>query len=54
MKKAKDKESTATVDRSKVKEENLEVGGRKCWRGTGCHPSFIFRYVLTLRVNIAS
>ena len=21
---------------------------------TGCHPSFIFRYVLTLRVNIAS
>ena len=23
-------------------------------RVTGCHPSFIFRYVLTLRVNIAS
>ena len=33
MKRAKDKESTATVDGSKVKEEKLEVAGGKCWRG---------------------
>ena len=30
---ADDKESTATVDASKVKEENLEVAGGRCWRG---------------------
>ena len=28
-----DKENTATVDGSKVKEEELEVAGGKCWRG---------------------
>ena len=33
MKKAEDKENTATVDASKAKEENLEVAGEKCWRG---------------------
>ena len=33
MKKAEDKEITATVDGSKVKEEKLEVAGEKCWRG---------------------
>ena len=33
MKKAEDKKSTATVEASKVKEENLEVAGEKCWRG---------------------
>ena len=33
LKKAEDKESTATVDGSKVKEEKLEVAGGKCWRG---------------------
>ena len=33
MKKADDKESTATVDPSKVKEEKMEVAGGKCWRG---------------------
>ena len=27
------KENRATVDASKVKEENLEVAGGKCWRG---------------------
>ena len=26
-------ENRATVDASKVKEENLEVAGGKCWRG---------------------
>ena len=34
LKKAADKKSTATVEASKVKEEeNLEVAGEKCWRG---------------------
>ena len=33
MKKAEDKESTPSVEGSKVKEENLEVAGEKCWRG---------------------
>ena len=33
MKKAEGKENRATVDASKVKEENLEVAGGKCWRG---------------------
>ena len=33
LKKAEDKENTATIDASKVKEENLEVAGRKCWKG---------------------
>ena len=33
MKKAEDKENTTTVETSKVKEENLEVIGGKCWRG---------------------
>ena len=33
MKKAENKKSTATVDARKVKEENLEVAGRKCWKG---------------------
>ena len=32
MKKAEEKENTATVEGSKVKEENLEVAGGKCWR----------------------
>ena len=32
MEKGKDKESTATVDANKVKEEKLEVAGGKCWR----------------------
>ena len=30
---AKNKESTATVDGSKVTEKNLEVAEEKCWRG---------------------
>ena len=33
LKKAKDEESRATVEGSKVKEVNLEVAGGKCWRG---------------------
>ena len=33
MEKAEDKEGIATVDASKVKEENLKVAGGKCWRG---------------------
>ena len=33
MEKAEDKEGIATVVASKVKEENLEVAGGKCWRG---------------------
>ena len=33
MKKDVDKESTASVDVSKVKDENFEVDGEKCWRG---------------------
>ena len=33
MKKAGDKENTAAVEGSKVKEEKLEVAGGKCWRG---------------------
>ena len=33
MKKAEDKESTPSVKGSKVKEENVEVAGEKCWRG---------------------
>ena len=33
MKKAEDKESTPSVEGSKVKEEKLEVAGGKCWRG---------------------
>ena len=32
MEKAKDKKNTVTVEASKVKEENLEVAGGKCWR----------------------
>ena len=32
MEKGEDKESTAAVDASKVKEEKLEVAGGKCWR----------------------
>ena len=33
MKKAQDKEITAIIEANKVKEENLEVAGAKCWRG---------------------
>ena len=33
MEKAEGKENRETVDGSKVKEENLEVAGGKCWRG---------------------
>ena len=33
MKKGEDKESTPSVEGSKVKEEKLEVAGGKCWRG---------------------
>ena len=34
MKNTEDKESTPSVEESKVKEEeNLEVAGEKCWRG---------------------
>ena len=33
LKKANDKENTATVEGSKVKEEKLEVAGGKCWKG---------------------
>ena len=33
LEKAEDKENTATVDASKVKEENLEVAGGRCLRG---------------------
>ena len=33
MKKAEDKENTANVEGSKVKEEKLEVAGGNCWRG---------------------
>ena len=33
MKKDEDKESRASVDGSKVKEETLEDAGGKCWRG---------------------
>ena len=32
LKKGEDKESTETVEGSKVKEEKLEVAGGKCWR----------------------
>ena len=32
LEKAKDKESTATIKASKVKEENLEAAGGECWR----------------------
>ena len=32
MGKGEDKERTATVDASKVKEEKLEVAGGKCWK----------------------
>ena len=34
LKKAEGKESTETVEGSKVKEEKLEVAGRRCWRGS--------------------
>ena len=35
MKKAEGiKESTETVEGSKVKEENLEVAGRRCWKSS--------------------
>ena len=33
MEKAEGKENRATVDASKVKEENLEVAGERCLRG---------------------
>ena len=33
MKKNEDKEITAIIEASKVKEENLEVAGGRCWRG---------------------
>ena len=33
LKKAEEKENTATIDASKVKEENLEVTGGKCRKG---------------------
>ena len=33
LKKAENKESKATVAERKMKEENLEVAGGKCWRG---------------------
>ena len=33
LKKGEGKESTETVEGSKVKEEKLEVAGGKCWRG---------------------
>ena len=33
LKKADDKESTPSVEGSKVKEEKLEVARGKCWRG---------------------
>ena len=33
MEKAEGKEGIATVDASKVEEENLEVAGGKCFRG---------------------
>ena len=33
MKTTEDKESTASVEGSKVKEENVEVAGEKCWKG---------------------
>ena len=33
MRKAEGEENIATVGASKAKEENLEVAGRKCWRG---------------------
>ena len=32
LKKDDDKEGRATVDANKVKEENLELGGGKCWK----------------------
>ena len=32
LKKTEDKENTANVEGSKVKEEKLEVAGGKCWR----------------------
>ena len=34
LKKGEGKESTETVEGSKVKEEKLEVAGRRCWRGS--------------------
>ena len=34
LSKAEDQERVATIERSKVKEEeSLEVAGEKCWRG---------------------
>ena len=33
LKRTEGRENRATVDASKVKEENLEVAGVKCWRG---------------------
>ena len=33
MKKAEDEEITANIEANKVKKENLEVTGAKCWRG---------------------
>ena len=33
MENVEDKESTPSVEGSKVKEENLEVAGENCWRG---------------------
>ena len=32
LKNGEDKEGRATVDANKVEEENLEVGGGKCWK----------------------
>ena len=34
LKKGEDKENTAAVEGSKVKEEKLEVAGGNCWRGS--------------------
>ena len=33
LKKAEDEEITANIEANKVKKENLEVTGAKCWRG---------------------
>ena len=52
---ADDKESTATVEASKVKEEKLEVAGGRCWRGFWqsllCITGEIFKSFATARCS---
>ena len=53
MKKAEDKEITAIIEANKVKEENLEVAGAKCWRGKR-QSALIFTGEIPMRVIFAT